>query len=336
MAVYTQLDPPALARLIARYDVGSLLSAKGIAEGVSNSNWLIETTGGTQGGGATRFVLTLYERRIDSGDLPFFLALLDHLALKACPVPHTVHTRSGEAVQTVYGKAAALIQFLPGISVEHPSPEQASNVGRALAGIHLAASDFPLRREQGLGLPAWRALVEQAGADGLARIDPALPELLHAELSFLQRHWPDNLPAGIIHSDLFPDNVLMLGEEVSGLIDFYFAAHDFLAYDLAVTHAAWCFIDEGRSCCPDLSAALLRGYEEVRPLTGKERAALPVLARGAAMRFIASRVADWLDTPPGAVVQRRDPLEFVRRLLVYRRDGAAIFTSTDGGAKGGA
>lgn len=332
MAVYTHLDASALSALIARYDVGTLVSAKGIAEGVSNSNWLIETTGGQDG--PARFVLTMYERRIEPADLPFFLDLLDHLAHKGCPVPGTVRTRAGESFVRLNGKAVALIRFMPGISVEQPSPEQAEDAGRSLAGIHRAAADFPLRREQTLGLPAWRALVERTGAEGLSRVQPGLPALLREELSFLDHHWPDSLPHGIVHGDLFPDNVLMLGNRVAGLIDFYFAAQDFLAYDLAVTHAAWCFDDKGREYRSDLSAALLHGYEEVRPLTAAERAALPVLARGAAMRFIASRAFDWIDTPPDATVRRKDPLAFVRRLRFYQREGAAIFTSDDGNAKG--
>lgn len=332
MAVYTHLDAATLAKLIGHYDVGTLIAAKGIAEGVSNSNWLVETTGAVTGA-ATRFILTVYERRIDLTDLPFFLALLDHLAAKGCPVPRIIPTRDGEAFQMCGGKAIALIQFLPGLSIEQPSIALARDVGRALAGIHRAAADFPLQREQTLGLPAWRAMVREAGDDRLAEIHPDLPGMLADELTHLAARWPGGLPRGVVHCDLFPDNVLVLDDTVAGLIDFYFAATDFLAYDLAVTHAAWCFTDGGRALRPDLSAALLAGYEEERPLSAAERAALPVLARGAAVRFIASRALDWIETPPSALVQRKDPLEFARRLAVYRQNGSAIFTSGNGSGR---
>lgn len=326
MAVYTPLDAATLAELIARYDVGTLVAAKGIAEGVSNSNWLVETTGAANGGD-NRFILTVYERRIDIGDLPFFLALLDHLATRGCPVPRTVPARDGQAYQTIGGKAAALIQFLPGLSVERPTPGLVREVGRALAGIHLAAADFPLSRAQTLGLPAWRAMAGDAGKDGLTRIDADLPRILADELAYLDTHWPTGLPRGAIHADLFPDNVLTLDDTVTGLIDFYFAATDFFAYDLAVTHAAWCFTPGESRFRADLSAALLEGYAAERPLGEEERAALPVLARGAAVRFIASRALDWLETPASATVRRKDPVEFVRRLAIYQQGGAAIFTS---------
>lgn len=318
--------------MIAQYDVGTLISSAEIAEGVSNSNWLLQTTGSLHG---SRFILTLYERRIKVGDLPFFLALLDHLAAKGCPVPRTIRTRSGDPFVTLHGKPAALIECMPGQAVTEPTAVQAQNVGRALAQMHLEAADFPRQRKQALGLDAWRSLIERTGGAELARIDAALPALLKEELRFLEKSWPPDLPRAVVHCDLFPDNVLMLDDRVSGLIDFYFSATDFLAYDLAVTHAAWCFAPDGMEYRPHLSAALLQGYEALRPLALPERAALPVLARGAAMRFISSRAFDWVDTPPGANVRRKDPMEFVHRLRFYQRHGASIFTSGCGSAKVG-
>lgn len=308
------------------------MSAKAITEGVSNSNWLVETEGDGGGNDGGRFILTMYERRIDKADLPFFLSLLDHLAAKGCPVPPTVHTRSGGVYHMTGGKAVALIRHLPGISVELPSAGQARSVGRTLAQMHLAAADFPLRRQQALGLAAWRELLEQCGEQELAHMDADLPAIALAELDYLEQRWLADLPQGVIHSDLFPDNVLLTGEEVTGLIDFYFAANDALAYDLAVTHAAWCFADEGTAFRPDISDALLSGYQEGRPLTPAERQALPTLARGACMRFIASRAYDWINTPADALVRRKDPLEFVRRLRFYREYGENIFTAAFGNA----
>jgi homoserine kinase type II len=315
MAVYTQLGAEQLAALIAEYDVGELRMAKGIAEGVSNSNWLIETSG--KDGAAARFILTMYEFRIEVEDLPFFLSLLDHLAARGCAVPRTIHDRSGALYRMVGDKAVALIEFLPGVSVSEPTPAQAKAVGGALAQLHLAAADFPGQRCNAMGLPEWQRLAKACGHDGMQAIDPALAELVESELPRLAAAWPQGLPRGVIHADLFPDNVLMLDESVTGLIDFYFACTDTTAYDLAVTHAAWCFDASGARFDSALSAALLDGYAAVRPLSALERAALPVLARGAAMRFTLSRAWDWLNTPADALVTRKDPMAFARRLQFY-------------------
>lgn len=323
MAVYTHLGAGELAELIAEYDVGELVSAKGIAEGVSNSNWLIDTTG-SDGTGA-RFILTMYERRIDLDDLPFFLGLLDHLSAKGNPVPRTIHDRAGNASRMVDGKAVALIEFLPGVSVDDPTQAQARSVGRALAGIHLASADFPDSRANGLRPPDWQALFASC-AGGLAGINPQLPDAINRHLPRLLAEWPEDLPRAIIHADLFPDNVLMREDHVVGLIDFYFACTDIAAYDLAVAHAAWCFGAGGRDYRPAIGAALVAGYQEVRPLSGEELHALPLLAQGAAMRFIATRAFDWIDTPDNALVERKDPMDFVRRLEFYVEFGNGLFT----------
>ena len=315
MAVYTQLGAETLAAIIAEFDVGPLVSAKGIAEGVSNSNWLIDTAGSDGRGG--RFILTMYEARTDIDDLPFFLGLLDHLAARHCPVPRTIHDRAGHAFRMHAGKALALIEFLPGVSVSEPTAAQAEAVGAALAQIALAAADYAGRRENALGPAAWLDLAQACDPQGLAAIDTDLGDLVTRELAMLARAWPQALPRSVIHADLFPDNVLMLGDRVSGLIDFYFACSDVTAYDLAVTHAAWCFSGDGRIFDPALSAALLAGYQSVRPLLDKERAALPILARGAAMRFTMTRAYDWMNTPVDAMVTRKDPLAFARRLEFY-------------------
>ncbi len=327
MAVYTQLGAEVLACLIAEFGVGELRSAKGIAEGVSNSNWLIETSG-ADGQGA-RFILTMYEKRIEIDDLPFFLSLLDHLAAQGCPVPRTIHDRQGQLYRMLDGKAVALIEYLPGVSVTEPTAGQARALGEALARLHLATADYPQSRANGLGLTEWRTLLNQCGDAGLASIDPALGKLVARELPLVDQQWPRELPRSVIHADLFPDNVLMLGNTVSGLIDFYFACTDITAYDVAVTHAAWCFGGDGRRFYPDLSAALLAGYEAVRPLSPAERAALPLLARGAALRFIATRAYDWLNTPPDALVMRKDPMAFARRLEFYADPAnAAVFAAS--------
>jgi len=324
MAVYTRLGAEELAAIISAFDVGTLISAKGIAEGVSNSNWLIEAE--STDGKATRYILTMYEGRTEVQDLPFFLDLLDHLAAKHCPVPRTIHDRDGASYRFHDGKALALIEFLPGVSVSEPTPPQAHAVGTALAQIHLASSDFPAARNNSMGIGAWGQLLGNCGREGLQSIHPELATIVERELALLSAHWPQDLPRGVIHADLFPDNVLMLGARVTGLIDFYFACTDLTAYDLAVTHAAWCFTGDGRNFQPSLSAALLEGYESVRPLIAEERAALPLLARGASMRFLATRAYDWMNRPADALVTPKNPLAFARRLEFYADPAnAAIF-----------
>lgn len=322
MAVYTTLSAADLTGLIAEYDVGALISAKGIAEGVSNSNWLVETTG-PDGAGA-RFILTMYESRVEVEDLPFFLGLLDHLAAKGSPVPRTIHDRAGAAFRTLGGKAVALIEFLPGISVDVPSAAQARAVGEALAGLHLDAQDFSGTRDNALALPAWRELFDGCGEEGLYSIDPSLPQMVREELGFLAANWPQGLPSTVIHADLFPDNVLLLGDRVGGMIDFYFACVDLAAYDLAITHSAWCFAKDG-TFRPAIAQALVEGYLARRPLNHAERNAMPLLARGACLRFLATRAYDWLHTPAGALVTRKDPMDFARRLSFYKGAGAAAF-----------
>lgn len=315
MAVYTKLDAEAMERIIAEFDVGTLISAKGIAEGVSNSNWVIETQAAN--GDISLYILTMYENRVETGDLPFFLGLLDHLAERGCPVPRTIHDRDNRPFRFHDGKALALIEFLPGVSVGLPRPAQAHAVGHALAQIHLAAAEFRGRRENSMGLGAARELLEACGEESLALIDPRLPDVVGNNMQDLAARWPEDLPVSVIHADLFPDNVLLLGDEVSGLIDFYFACNDITAYDIAVTHAAWCFSEDGACFDPALSRALLSGYEEVRKLDRQERVALPILARGASIRFLATRAYDWKYTPGDALVTPKDPMAFARRLEFY-------------------
>ncbi|PQM27635.1 homoserine kinase [Sphingopyxis lindanitolerans] len=319
MAVYTHVDPDDLAALVSRYDIGTVLSCKGIAEGVENSNFLLETTGG-------RFILTLYEKRVQVGDLPFFVDLLDHLAGRDCPIPAMVHDRDGVAIQEIAGRAACVIQFLSGISPSHPTPGQCEAVGAALGAMHRAAAGFPGGRENSMGHRHWRAVADATG--DLDAVISGLQDIVETELAFLDANWPEGLPAHVIHADLFPDNVLMLGETVTGLIDFYFAASDFRAYDLAVTHASWTFSDDGSRCDADRAHALMRGYAREIALTEAEIAALPLLARGASLRFLLTRAHDWVHTPADALVTRKDPAPFLNRLRRYQAgDAASLFTA---------
>ncbi len=308
MAVYTQVNTEDLAAFLAGYDVGRAISFKGIAEGVENSNYLLETT-------QRRFILTLYEKRVDAGDLPWFLKLMAHLAAKGLPVPGPVADRRGRILQTLNGRPACLIEFLPGVSLTDAAPLAARAVGAALGRMHSAAGDFKARRANTLGPASWPQLAARSHGR-LGDIDPALPGLVAAGLT-AAADWPTGLPQSTIHADLFPDNVLMLDGKVTGLIDFYFACTDARAYDVAVTHAAWCFSPDGRQFFPDRAAALMAGYASVIALAPAEKAALPRLAAGAALRFTLTRAYDWLNTPADALVTRKDPMAFARRLDWY-------------------
>lgn len=308
MAVYTEVGDEELAAFVARYDIGAVLSCKGIAEGVENSNFLLRTEGGS-------FVLTLYEKRVNPADLPFFLGLMEHLAGKGLTCPQPVRARDSEALGRLAGRPAAICTFLDGVSVRRPTARHCAAVGAALARLHLAGADFALARVNALSVAGWRPLFDQAAgrADG---VQPGLEAETARALADLEAAWPRGLPAGVIHADLFPDNVFFLGESLSGLIDFYFACTDMFAYDLAVSLNAWCFepdfsfnITKGR--------ALIAGYQSLRRLGADEVAAFPLLARGAALRFMLTRLVDWLNVPPGALVKPHDPLAYHRRLRFH-------------------
>ncbi|RYD66466.1 MAG: homoserine kinase [Sphingomonadales bacterium] len=317
MAVYTPVSAEALTAFLAKFDVGELVSAKGIAEGVENSNYLVDTTSG-------RFILTLYEKRVAADDLPYFMALLDHLAAKGLPVPPAIKDRDGREIHELEGRPACLIQFLPGVSVTAPTTGQAGAAGSALGWMHSALEDFALDRPNSMGADSWQAQLDRCGRD-LDRIAPGLFDTAARALDRVLDGWPRGLPAGAIHADLFPDNVLMLGDKVTGLIDFYFACTDLRAYDVAVTHSAWAFDPAGQRFDRAVGDALLLGYRHAATLSGEERAMLPLLAEGAALRFLLSRAWDWLNTPADAMVTRKDPLAYLRRLEFYRTHGAELF-----------
>lgn len=309
MAVYTEVSDEELQTFIGRYGIGELLSYKGIAEGVENTNYMVHTTSGT-------YILTLYEKRVDPNDLPFFLGLMEHLSAKGVTCPLPVHDRTGNVLNSVGGRLAAIITFLDGMWPRKPKAQHCAEVGRALARMHLAGADFKATRVNALGLAGWAPLFDKF-ADHADDILPGMKRLIATELEALAAAWPKNLPSGVIHADLFPDNVFFIGDQLSGLIDFYFACNDPCAYDLAICLNAWCF-EQDFSFNVTKGRALLKGYDEVRPLAAAERAAFPVLARGAAMRFLLTRSYDWLNTPKDALVARKDPFDYVRRLRFHQ------------------
>jgi homoserine kinase type II len=314
MAVYTDVAADELAEFLSRYDIGELLSYKGIAEGVENSNFLLHTSAGY-------FILTLYEKRVARDDLPFFLGLMTHLARHGISCPQPLKNKSGEALGTLAGRPAAIINFLEGVWPRKPNPTHCAGVGQALARMHLAGHDFAMLRANALSVSGWPPLFEaaQSRAD---EVQPGLRGFIAAELDHLESGiWPKNLPQGVIHADLFPDNVFFLGDKLSGIIDFTFACNDFFAYDVAICLNAWCF-EADHSFNVTKARAFLGGYGRERQLSHAEQDALPLLARGAALRFLLTRLVDFLNVPKGALVRPKDPLEYVRKLRFQQGVGS--------------
>ncbi|APH71217.1 homoserine kinase [Aquibium oceanicum] len=314
MAVYTDVSEEELSVYLRDYALGDMMSYKGIAEGSENSNYLLHTTVGT-------YILTLYEKRVDGAELPFFLGLMQHLARKGINCPLPVERRDGGLIGTLAGRPAAIITFLEGVWMRRPTAAHCREVGKALAGMHLAGGDFDMRRQNRLSVEGWKHLWEMTRprAD---EYEAGLAAEIDAEFAAFAEAWPGDLPSGVIHADLFPDNVFFLGERLSGLIDFYFACNDLFAYDVATCLNAWCF-EKDNSFNLTKGRALLAGYQSVRPLEPAEREALPLLARGSALRFMLTRLYDWLTIPDGALVQKRDPSEFIRRLRFHRHISSA-------------
>lgn len=308
MAVYTEVSDEELHAFVADYDIGNVLSFKGIAEGVENTNYLVHTEAGPH-------ILTLYEKRVSRKDLPFFLALMEHLAGSDLPCPVPVRDREGRMLSEIAGRPAAIITFLDGLWVRRPTAEHCAALGATLAKLHLAGQNFTMTRPNALSVDGWRPLYESSGK-GTDTIAEGLYDEVGRELVELEKNWPRNLPHGVIHADLFPDNVFFLNRRISGVIDFYFACNDALAYDIAICLNAWCFeIDAGFNITK--ARALLRAYTGERAFSDAEFDALPILARGAAMRFLLTRIYDWLNTSADALVRPKDPIEYVRKLRFH-------------------
>jgi homoserine kinase type II len=314
MAVYTDVSFEELETFLADYDAGAPQSFKGIAEGVENSNYILQTDEGA-------FILTLYEKRVHESDLPFFLGLLEHLAARGIACPQPVRSKSGAQYARLNKRPAALLTFLNGLSLRRPEPDHCASAGDALAALHEAGRDFGLTRRNSLGHDGWRELAD-ACIPRADSVQTGLGALIDTTMIDLAKAWPENLPSGVIHGDLFPDNVLFMNGRVSGLIDFYFACNDAYAYDLAVMLNAWCFEADG-SYNITKGKSLISAYCRKRPLSQSETAALPVLASGAALRFLLTRLYDWLNHDPHALVRPKDPREFAKRLRFHRKVKAA-------------
>jgi homoserine kinase type II len=310
MAVYTDITDVELEQFLAAFDIGAPLVFKGIAEGVQNSNFLLETERG-------RFILTIYEARTHIEELPYFLNLLHWLVEHDYPSARPIPDRQGRLLGELGGKPAALVSFVPGLSVRRPTASHCHEAGRGLAWLHQAGEGFPQRRVNDLGQAVWKGMFSPL--HGVAeKLKPGLPATIEADLGALDRAWPKDLPGGAVHTDFFPDNVFFRGGTFAAAIDFYFACDDLYAYDLAVCLNAWCFeLDGGFNVTR--AQALIAGYEARRPLSPAERAALPTLAWGAAMRFFLTRLRDWQDTTASALVRPHDPLEYERKLAIHRQ-----------------
>lgn len=310
MAVYTEVSDEEVSEFAAAYDIGSVLACKGIAEGVENSNYMLTTETGS-------YILTLYEKRVASADLPYFLGLMNHLAAKGVPCPTPVRARDGEALRELCGRPAAVISFLPGLWPKRISTDHCRDLGDALARLHLAGADFEQTRDNSLSVAGWRPLLNASGDVATNSVKVGLYEDLSEELTYLETHWPKDLPVGNIHADLFPDNVFFRDGHLSGIIDFYFACTDILAYDLGICLNAWCFESDG-SFNITKARRMLATYRIERGFSPEELAALPILARGAAIRFLLTRLYDWINTPSDALVVRKDPLEYFDKLRFHQ------------------
>ena len=310
MAVYTEVSDVELEAFVAQYDIGTVESCKGIAEGVENSNYLLQTE-------QDSYILTLYEKRVARAELPFFLGLMDHLAARGYPCPTPIHGRDGAALRDLCGRPAAIVSFLAGMWPRRITPDHCRALGAAAAELHVAAKGFALSRGNDLSLPGWQRLAA-ATAGRADEMAPGLARIVADEVAFLEGAWPDALPTGVIHADLFPDNVFFLHDVLSGVIDFYFACNDSLAYDIAICLNAWCF-EPGGDFNVTKARGLIGGYATVRPLSRDEIDALPLLARGAALRFLLTRLYDWLNHPEGAFVRPKDPLEYLHKLRFHQQ-----------------
>jgi homoserine kinase type II len=316
MAVYTQINDHQLIDFLATYDLGTLKRYEGIRQGVENTNYHLYTSAG-------HFILTLFEKRVSPTDLPFFFAFTDHLARGGVLCPRALPNLRGQGIGTLAGRPAAIITFMEGRDVASPAitPAHCRAVGDIAARMHRAADGFALGRPNNLDLGGWKTLA-MATMQKAGDVIPGLAKTIADEIYYLEEVWPFALPRGVVHADLFPDNILFDGDEIGGVIDFYFSCTDFYAYDLAIIINAWCF-DTAGVFHPDRYAALMAAYEKVRPLEVIERNALPDLMRGAALRFLLTRLYDWINHDPAAVVTPKEPHEYFAKLIWHQNERIA-------------
>ena len=308
MAVYTKLSEIELKEFFSKYNLGKLLDYKGIKEGIENTNYFIETETG-------KFILTLYEKRVEEKDLPFFISLMRNLYDNNFPSPEPIINRNGSYISEILKKKAAIISFIDGNTKKNLSPDECYQVGTYAAKLHQITKKLNIKRENKLSVNSWREIYNKVRKN-CTKIDKNLPEIIEKNLNDIEKNWPKNIPSGIIHADLFPDNIFFKKNKLSGIIDYYFACHDFYAFEIAICLNALCFEGSKENLSFNVTKAtkFINGYSSIRKLTDEEKNSLIILCKGAAIRFLLTRVFDYLNLTEGALVKIKDPIEYLKRL----------------------
>ena len=312
MAVYTKFSQINIEEILSNYNLGKLDMFKGIEEGIENTNYFLSVNG-------IKFILTVYEKRIKSEDLPFFSNLMSELnkANFKCPVP--ILNKQNETLTDYKGKKLMIVSFLEGKAKKNLSPSNCKSIGIEVAKMHNITKNFKLKRQNDLSINSWRNLFNSI-KDKCTKINKNLPKLIEENLTDVEKNWPKNLPRGIIHADLFHDHVFFKGNKLSGIIDFYFSCEDFFAFEIAICFNAVCFdgMKDNLSFNVTKAKNFINGYTSIRELNDQEKNSIKVLSQGAALRFLLTRVFDTLNKVDGAIVKVKDPMEYMKRLEFHK------------------
>jgi len=312
MAVYTKFNQNKIEKILTNYNLGKLNSFKGIEEGIENTNYFLSID-------KKKFILTVYEKRVKSRDLPFFSNLMSSLnkANFKCPTP--IINKQNKTITDFEGKKLMIVSFLEGKAKQNLSPQNCKSVGLEVAKMHEITKNFKLQRQNDLSVKSWRTLFDSV-KDKCSNIHKDLPKLIEENLKDVENNWPENLPRGIIHADLFHDNIFFIQDKFSGIIDFYFSCEDFFAFEIAICFNALCFdgVKENLSFNVTKAKNFIDGYTSIRKLTESEKNNIKVLSQGAALRFLLTRVFDAINTVEGAVVKIKDPMEYLKRLEFHK------------------
>tara|TARA_Y100000590_G_C15712081_1_gene1010629 strand:- start:248 stop:1216 length:969 start_codon:yes stop_codon:yes gene_type:complete len=308
MAVYTKLSENELKDFFSKYNLGKVVNYKGIKEGIENTNYFIKTEKG-------KYILTLYEKRVEEKDLPFFISLMKNLFDKKFPSPEPIINRNGNYISEISKKKAAVVSFLEGSAKKILNPNDCYEIGTNTAKLHLITKDLTGRRKNKLSIDSWRKIYNKVKND-CSKISANLPKIIEKNLYEIEKNWPKNIPSGIIHADLFPDNIFFKNNKLSGIIDYYFSCYDFYAFEIAICLNALCFEGKNENLSFNVTKAkkFIDGYSNIRKLTEEEKKSLKVLCQGAAIRFLLTRVFDYLNLTEGAIVKIKDPMEYLKRL----------------------
>ena len=308
MAVYTKLSDKDLKNFFLKYNLGELLNYKGIEEGIENTNYSIKTDVG-------KFVLTVYEKRVEEKDLPFFMGLMKNLFDANFPSPEPLINKNGNYITEIANKKAAVVTLLDGSVKKNLNPDSCREVGIYAAKLHTITKNLAGKRENKLSINSWRNIYKNIQKD-CSKIHPNLDKIIDRNLDEIENKWPKNIPSGIIHADLFPDNIFFKGNKLVGIIDFYFSCYDFYAFEIAICLNALCFEGKNENLSFNITKAkkFIEGYSSIRKLNEEEKESLKTLCQGAAIRFLLTRVFDYLNITKGALVKIKDPIEYLKRL----------------------